>query len=250
MEFRSLSFDPEIPADRRNAMRTYLALACHAPDAKIVSRPTWVTSSVPNLETLGNFAVGWRWKRAEVAEAIEGRDPDGFLLYEMDGDRTDIPAEDLIFSFSLDCLTAPPLASNGAEVLHEAVTEAERTAVSRFMAENFFGAQSHKRRRALARLTAECPEFRLYFLTERNMTIAAAMVQESDGFAGVFNVCTAQEHRQRGLGANLVQAIRRLYSCPTCLQCDSGLAPWYKKLGFVSSGSLIAYRLPWRDDIV
>ena len=69
-----------------------------------------------------------------------------------------------------------------------------------------------------------------------------------DGWCGVFNVATPEEHRGRGYGsavtAHTVEAARAAGACGAYLQSSSMGLPVYQKLGFVTVESWRQWMLP------
>jgi ribosomal protein S18 acetylase RimI-like enzyme len=115
----------------------------------------------------------------------------------------------------------------------------KRQAIAAFMTEQFFSCQGGAFRRRVAEATARAWSLTLLTVLDREQMIGAVMLSEQPGTLGLYNLCVASAHRNRGWGQEIVRAVKKkaaMVAKPIILQCEPSLEAWYAKQGFKSSG--------------
>jgi GNAT superfamily N-acetyltransferase len=91
---------------------------------------------------------------------------------------------------------------------------------------------------------------RTYIMRRRGAIVAALCLYLSGATAGVYSVAVMPSERRRGLATTLVRCaladVARDGIMTAVLSCERGLVPWYERLRFQVSRSLVQYWFdPW-----
>jgi GNAT superfamily N-acetyltransferase len=239
---------------RANLVTTYLALGSAVPGARLVAAGGFTLCTAPVELAMANFAM-------DFAETLSPVQLDGALRQIVHAARTHsaLRVFDLPGPKPDGFLTA--LARAGLTLRHEMVqmcalepaagpvakwtecgSRPEREAIARFMAGQFFPTLDAKRRKVVIEATAQLG--RLFYSGRPEVPVAACTLVETEGAAGIYNLCVAPEHRRRGVGGAFVRASRQWAAETgrrTVLQCDPCLTGFYATLGFVANGWIGTY---------
>lgn len=230
-------------AASRNLAKTYFALGATLPGAEIRREEGYTLCSGDLPHPLCNFAAELDldpWSVRRLHERSLARPV--LYTYLCPGDRPEHADELLTRAgfrerYAMQMMAAEGL--NGDCELHEATDPHEKLEVARFMAEIFFARQSKEMRAEIADATAKGEGLRLFGQRTGKLLIAGAMVSESPGAVGLYNLCVAPAQRGHGHAGRIVAALRRLAGqsgASLTLQCEPRLVPLYESMGFVEIG--------------
>lgn len=232
-------------AASRNLAKTYFALGATLPGAEIRREEGYTLCSGDLPHPLCNFAAELDLNPWAVRRLHE-RSLERPVLYTYlcPGDRPEHADELLLRAGFRERYAMPMMAAealSGDCQLDEATDPAERAEVARFMAEIFFARQTKAVREEIARATAEGEGLRLFGHRIGKLLTAAAMVCESPGAVGLYNLCVTPAQRGRGHAGRIVAEVRRLAGqsgASVTLQCEPRLVPLYEGLGFREIGTV------------
>lgn len=232
--------DPYVPA-ARNLLATYLGLGRGLSRSSIESGPGWCICRSPAGLAFGNFAVlAEGLDRPETLAAVQAR---AFALARVEPFRVFMsrPRASPIESYEgvalqqrLAQLAAVQVARSDALGMVPAESNRDRDRVAQFIVRQFFGRQERSARTAVCEATARSPHTLLAW-PEPKEPRAATMIVRSPGALGIYNLCVEADLRRRGYGARVVGECGSIAACEgrvVCLQCEPGLEPWYRKMGF------------------
>ncbi|MBS1727974.1 MAG: GNAT family N-acetyltransferase [Armatimonadetes bacterium] len=114
-----------------------------------------------------------------------------------------------------------------------------------FLAKQFFSAANMAFCEGIATLTSRAPECELICLGRLEAPTAGAMISQTNGTLGLYNISVTPEQRHRGLGGELVRALVGIAAsrrCTATLQCHDSLVPWYERLGFRKYAEVVMMR--------
>jgi GNAT superfamily N-acetyltransferase len=114
-----------------------------------------------------------------------------------------------------------------------------------FLASQFFSSASSSFCEEISTMTAIAEKCELLRLSNRNGTIAGAMLFQTGAILGLYNITVAPESRHQGLGGNLVRSLVGVAASrrsTSTLQCSESLVPWYERLGFRKYGEVVMMR--------
>lgn len=248
------------PPAARNLVETYFRLGRATPGAQEVREPGFRACLGEFRHPICNFAADldldpWSVRRLKQLALPRGT----FNVYTLPVDR---PAnlsgllERAGFRMTyrlVQMAAAPEEIASPALDLRSPESEEERTAIARFMADQFFSRQSTQFRGKVADATATAEGLELFELWDRRERAAAMMLCHTGDAVGVYNLCVASAFRGRGVGRALVRWARaRAAGLPVALQCDGRLESWYRSLGFSSLGTVDVFCLSrdFADDII
>lgn len=117
------------------------------------------------------------------------------------------------------------------------VANADRDAIARFMAHQFFRNLTREFREEIATATSSAHDLELAAFCRSGAAriVGALMLGRSPQMIGLYNLCVDSGERNRGIGRRMVRwasekarSEERLLT----LQCDPSLVPWYRDQGF------------------
>jgi GNAT superfamily N-acetyltransferase len=238
----------------KNIIATYVGLATALSETQVWEEPEYMRCSSKLELSICNFAARFRMVGSfelneERLDSLlqHARRSRSFRAFLMPGDEpADVQEwlENLGFwqMHELVQMGCAEAASDASLQLQRAESEADRVAVAKFMAEQFFGSYGASFREPIVRATAGS-RHRLEYYVEGGTIRAAVMLTESEATIGLYNLCVAKPYRKKGLGASMVneviEAAREVGRFVT-LQCDESLRNWYEKRGFKQTGTLVS----------
>lgn len=206
-----------------------------------------------------NFAIDFRLgsASAKVRDMIEHlryyRSRRSFRVFCLTGDIPEDLSDRLLQAGGRVEHSLVQLGVNGSRTLQptielrDAESMPERTRLAEFMIKQFFWRQSPSLRRQMIGATVRCPHRLVsHVRAGSNEIIGAAMICETTNAHGLYNLCVSHSQRRGGIGTAIVDAIRReaaIRRVPCVLQCEAGLATWYKNQGFDEVGKIHAISL-------
>lgn len=238
---------------RQNLLATYSGLAETVEGVKRVESEGFDFYSGPVEFAFCNYAAGFDLESGLVEPVVARLKSHAlsrpvFFVFGMGGDRPEDFADRLVRA-GFECrqnlvqMSAPGV-DEGEPGLLRATDVRQRALVAEFMAANFFGRAGEDVRRRISRATQTSPHD-LWWIEEDGIPVGAVMTVATDGVIGLYNLCVAESHRRRQLGAGLVKAVRQMAGGGrhVVLQCDHLLAMWYERLGFEDLSWVSAYAL-------
>ena len=236
-----------------NLVGTYFRLGHATPGAQIWKEDGFRICTGAFEHPICNFAADLNLSQRSLDRLLEiASTRSSFNVYLLPGDEPRDVAEILAdagfrVGHTLHQMTAQPVTRPCGVDLVEAVTVHQRARVARFMVDQFFSRQAQAFRRRVAETTCAATEMPLYTVEDRGRIIAAAMLSESSGVLGVYNLCVAAAFRGRGWGTELLQGVVNIgakKNLPVVLQCESSLRPWYFSRTFTPIGPVLIHNLP------
>lgn len=243
--------ESNIHAACMNLVHTYLELGRNTAGSTVWSEPGF-HACVGSLEhPICNFAVD-----AGVDEQVAGRlrivaaDRRCFSVYTMptsESSESDqiLENEGFALSHRLKIMVAQSVAPESLDLI-EVSSPSDRRKVAEFMMDQFFHRQPTSFRHGIADATASSTSLSLLKAEWNKKAAGAVMISEHAGMLGIYNLCVAPSFRRRGWGTAIVRSVvekAQSLGCGVTLQCEPGLATWYKSLGFHEVGSVSVYGL-------
>ncbi len=217
-----------------NAATTYAFIAAELPGSEIESGPGWVRAQGPLPHSACNFAMALESEAIPECLAFVKEDR-ARLLYTFTGgsDPAHDPDVRRVHRMSVMVEESAPVAHPLPEL---ELADADRAAIARFMAHQFFRNMSREFRDEIATATtnADALELVAFQRPGAKRIIGALMFGRSAEMIGLYNLCVDSSERDRGVGRRMMRWVseralaegRRL-----TLQCDPSLVPWYRDQG-------------------
>lgn len=114
-----------------------------------------------------------------------------------------------------------------------------------FLASQFFATANPGFCEGIASMTSNASQCELIALPGKVSPIGGAMLFQTPGILGLYNIAIAAESRSRGLGSELVRSLAGVAAsrgCAATLQCHNALVPWYERLGFRKYAEVVMMR--------
>ncbi len=247
-----MTLDAPLHAASENLLATYWTLGMQAPGARRYAREGFEACLGDWPHALCNFACRLNIDEEGLQRLwLLAASRPQFQVYALPADRPVDLAERLhLAGFSLfyrqHQLVAHPTESPEGLPLKEVWGPAERARVSRFMMSQFFPLRRQRFRREIAMATTSADSLRLFVYEPQGLPLAAAMVSETPGVLGVYNLCVARTARRQGIGRKLVQSLFSMairQNCLVTLQAQTSLESWYHAFGFETVGFVEAFGL-------
>ncbi|HRD30484.1 MAG TPA: GNAT family N-acetyltransferase [Fimbriimonadaceae bacterium] len=240
-----------IERTRANIAAAYLELARPVPGVHVVRDQQPLVVMGPGQPSFANFLMEFddaeALVRAEAAlRTIEV--PSTIWAFHTDADRApDLSGQLREHGFRrmsrLLCMVAEPEAtSSESDFTWEPATRpADRDTVAAFMVRQFFG-NTDRQAQAGIQLGTSKSVHSLYATPSVSRMTGGVMIVRSEGMGGLYCLCVHPDHQGKGLGGQIVRAVRReVHPDPVMLQCDATLERWYQALGFRTFGHVDAY---------
>lgn len=241
-------------AARQNIAQTYIGLARELPDTRVIDHPNFVGTISLRPYSFCNFILGFngeeadlelitaevdRWARLQPAMRIfiiSGDEPRGLTEAMLGAEFAPLHRMVQMVWF--------PARTLGREEWHECAGPEFRHEVSEFMVKQFFSMNEAGFRQLVVDAAASGTH-ELWYISENDSIIAAAMVAPSPHALGIYNVCVDSSKRRRGYGSSLMRSAQ-LHAfergTPLVLQCDEKLSSWYRELGFQVFGEMQSFQ--------
>lgn len=255
MELGSLGQSGDALLARENVIETYVSLARSAPTVQVQRLPEFTICTAPIALSFCNFAIGLKLTESKNDPALgllvqSARQNAAFRVFVVPGDEPESIGTLLgragfavQHRLSQLALREPPDAF--AVRLEEAHSLEERRQVARFMVAQFFREQVGNIRERVELSTAKSPH-RLLSVRKSRTIVGAAMLSETRGVLGLYNLCVDKPLRSKGVGTAILADCCRLAAQSNAfitLQADTQLSGFYTRRGASILGEIKSFAL-------
>lgn len=234
--------------DVDNLVFTYRSLVEAVPNSSVHSIDGGILASGPIRHPICNFALVTSLDDQKISSLADLDCGNWFHLYYVSEDSVRPEICGFQPAYHLTLMSAPAVPNQAYENLTKA-ENSERKEVARFMANQFFGRSGQSTMELVSSATASGCGLDLYGIKSTGLIsrlFIAAMLTQTEGVTGLYNLCVDNSQRGKGHGKKMVERIIAQASVRqkrTVLQCDSSLVNWYETLGFEPVGTLHAWYL-------
>lgn len=237
---------------RLNVCATYMALGSNAPGAIIHRGEDFWSCVCPLAHSIANFATHFNLSGEGVQQVIEmARTAPYFRMYLTPGDSPPDINKRLEYAgfterYRLIGMELQGDTMPGEKLLVRVESRPSLTFITEFMIETFFWTTPRSFREPLSKVLEASSNSgqEFYVCEDSHGVLAGATLSVTGDVAGLYNVCVRPEKRGRGIGSAVVRQLAceaRDRNLRLVLQCEPGLANWYKHLSFGVIGELVAY---------
>lgn len=234
-------------ADKQNLILTYRSLVEAVPGSIVTELKGGIFAQGPMRHPICNFALLWDMHDDELELLRNLNVGSWFHLYYVHNGQEPWRPRGFSDAYTLALMNRKhPLEDEDIEPL-EACPESGRREITKFMAQQFFARSGQSTIDLVANATANGKNLDLYGFRSKGLIsrlFAAAMLVDSEGALGLYNLCVDGSQQGRGHGSRIVkQFISKAQNegKKPVLQCDEKLVNWYSNLGFERAGRLNAW---------